>query len=153
MDATILLCRAYIPQVRGWYDGLNSQYPLQMLTSHSRYRYHSAFWYNPMLTGEVYQHGLWISGVDAIARKINTGDMLKVFNDWGAVINVKAYVTNRISPGVVLLRYGTPFEQAAPGVDTGGCANSLTGEDDTGNNAVSPISTARCATLVEVQKL
>ena len=144
---------SYIPQVRGWYDGLNSQYPLQMLTSHSRYRYHSAFWYNPMLTGEVYQHGLWISGVDAIARKINTGDMLKVFNDWGAVINVKAYVTNRISPGVVLLRYGTPFEQAAPGVDTGGCANSLTGEDDTGNNAVSPISTARCATLVEVQKL
>jgi anaerobic dimethyl sulfoxide reductase subunit A len=136
---------SYIPAVRGWNDPLAAKYPLTMLTSHSRYRYHSAYWYNPMLNGEVYQHGIWISGVDALARGITSGDLVNVSNDWGTVMGVKAYISNRISPGVVMFHYAAPFKESAPNVDAGGSANSLTGED------ISPVTSPRAVVLVEVQ--
>lgn len=145
----------YIPQVRGWYDSLTNQYPLVMLSTHSRYRDHSAFFNNIMLRPEVYQHNVWISATDAIARGISDGDTVAVSNDKGTVV-LPAYVTARVSPGVVIIRHGGWFKEAAPNVDIGGCPNSLTGEGVYSNGVVndptiSPVTPAKATTLVQVQ--
>jgi anaerobic dimethyl sulfoxide reductase subunit A len=145
----------YIQQVRGWYDSLTTKYPLVLLSTHSRYRDHSAFFNNPMLRPEVYQHHVWISATDAIARGISDGDNVTVVNDKGTIV-LPAYVTARISPGVTIIRHGGWFKAAAPNVDIGGCPNSLMGEGEYTNGVVndptiSPVTPGKATTLVQVQ--
>jgi len=96
-----------------------------------------------------------MSGVDAIARGIKDGDTVKVFNDKGTVV-LPVYVSNRISPGITIMRHGAWFNEISPGVDNGGCQNSLTGELDysggvVNNPGISPVTPARGTTLCEVQ--
>lgn len=150
---------SYIQQVRGFYDPLVSKYTMTMMTPHSRYRYHSGFWASQMLRPEVYQHHLWINAADAMRRGINDGDTVEVFNDKGKTL-IPAFVTNRVSPGVVMCRLGGWFEQPTPGVnlDISGCPNSLAGEPDYANNVVedptiSAVNAAKATTVVEVQPL
>jgi len=68
-----------------------------------------------------------INTIDAAARGIKDGDMVRVFNDRGETV-VPARVTERIMPGVVDLPHGAWYQPDEKGIDRGGCANVLTNE-------------------------
>ncbi|MDO8473826.1 MAG: molybdopterin dinucleotide binding domain-containing protein, partial [Dehalococcoidia bacterium] len=68
-----------------------------------------------------------INAIDAEARGIKDGDMVRVVNDRGRMI-VQAQVTERIAPGVVDVPEGAKFDPDKDGVDKGGCANVLTSD-------------------------
>ena len=88
-----------------------------------------------------------MSTVDAEARGIGNGDMVRVFNDRGEII-IPARVTERIMPGVVDLPQGAWYHPDRQGVDRGGCANVLT------RDARSPGGAACHNTaLVEIEKV
>ena len=113
--------------VEGWEgptDPKREQYPLQLITTHSRKRIHSQFhnipWYR-----QLEPHEIWLNPVDATARNIKEHDQVKVFNDRGA-ISILAKVTNRIIPGVASIYQGTWYDPDPSGLDRGGCANVLT---------------------------
>jgi trimethylamine-N-oxide reductase (cytochrome c) len=70
-----------------------------------------------------------INSKDAIKRDINNNDLVKVFNDRGAVI-CAAQVTERILPGTVHSYESSskydPVGEPGYSVDRGGCINQLT---------------------------
>ncbi|MFC1929600.1 molybdopterin-dependent oxidoreductase [Chloroflexota bacterium] len=113
--------------VEGWEgptDPKCGEYPLQLITTHSRRRNHSQFqnipWYR-----QLEPHEVWVNSVDAKSRNIKHHDLVKVFNDRGA-ISILAKVTNRIMPGVVNVYQGAWYAPDSSGLDLGGCANVLT---------------------------
>jgi anaerobic dimethyl sulfoxide reductase subunit A len=117
----------YQPCVRGMEDPLVKKYPLMLLTPHSRYRIHSYGWQSKYLR-ENYRHSVWISVADAKKRGIRDGDLCRVYNDVGEVI-LPAYVTSRISPGVVIIRHGAYYEPDDEGRDWGGAPSVLLYDD------------------------
>jgi anaerobic dimethyl sulfoxide reductase subunit A len=68
---------------------------------------------------------LWLNPVDAEARGIADGQVVRIFNDQGAT-RLVARVTGDIAPGVVSLKEGAWFTPGADGTDTEGCGNALT---------------------------
>jgi anaerobic dimethyl sulfoxide reductase subunit A len=78
------------------------KYPLVFLSTHTRFRTHSQYVNLPWLK-EINNGGegfLEINPVDARARSIADGDVVKVFNDRGSM-KVRARLTEGIKPGVV----------------------------------------------------
>lgn len=137
----------YKPAVRGMEDPLTAQYPLNLLTPHSRYRVHYLFWDHPWLRGDVYRHRVWINVADAKARGIKDGDWVRVFNDQGEV-RIQAYVTSRIMPGVTVIRQGAWYEPDEKGVDRGPSPSTLLGGD------LESCTTAPKATnLVQIERI
>lgn len=114
----------YIPEWEGVSDPLREKYPLLMVGHHSVQRSHSTF-DNVAALREAHIQSIWINTLDAEARGIKNGDMVKVFNDRG-VVRVPAYVTNRLRPGVTSLPQGAWFTPDETGVDVRGCINTLT---------------------------
>ncbi len=114
----------YIPEWEGVSDPLREKYPLLMGGHHSTQRSHSTF-DNVAALQEAHVQSLWMNTLDADARNIKNGDMVKVFNDRG-VVRVPAYVTNRLRPGVTSLPQGAWFTPDENGVDIRGCTNTLT---------------------------
>lgn len=106
---------------------LAQQYPLQLLTSHSKVRTHSTLERVPWLQA-LEDHGLWIHPQDARRRGIENGDMIEIYNDRGRV-RTTARVTERIMPGVVNLCQGAWYTPDETGVDVGACANTLTRDE------------------------
>jgi anaerobic selenocysteine-containing dehydrogenase len=93
--------------------------------------------------------------VDAKQRGIKDGDSVRVYNDSGEVI-MPAYVTSRITPGVVIIRHGawpelSPAKTALmpDGIDTRGASNFLTSS----NYYPWVVGTIRCADLVQAEKV
>jgi trimethylamine-N-oxide reductase (cytochrome c) len=71
-----------------------------------------------------------INTAEAAARNIKTGDIVKLYNDRGAVLCI-AEVTERMREGVAHSYYGSgkydPLEPGKPGsIDRGGCVALLT---------------------------
>ena len=114
----------YIPEWEGVSDPLREKYPLLMVGHHSVQRSHSTF-DNVAVLQEAHPQALWMNTLDAEARGIKNGDIVKVFNDRG-VVHVPAYVSNRLRPGVTTLPQGAWYTPDANGVDIRGCANTLT---------------------------
>lgn len=114
----------YAPTWEGVSDPLRAQYPLQMIGHHYKQRTHSTYgnvaWLQEALPQEV-----WINTLDAAARDIRSGDMVRVFNERGA-LELPAKVTPRIMPGVISVPQGAWYTTDARGIDVGGCTNSLT---------------------------
>jgi len=102
----------------------DSRYPLRLLTPKSRARTHSIHGNQPVL-GRVDRDDVWLHPTDAHARGIRNGDLVRVFNDRGAVM-LPARVTDRIAPGAVSIKEGAWFTPDAAGADVRGCANVLT---------------------------
>ncbi len=100
------------------------KYPLQMIGHHYKGRLHSSYAMSEWLL-EVMPHNLWMNSLDAKARGLAHGDMVRVFNDRGEV-EVAIKVTDRIMPGVVSLPQGAWYKPDANGLDKGGCVNTLT---------------------------
>lgn len=95
---------------------------------------------------EVEPHRMWIHPRDAEARGIRDGDEVLVFNDRGTVA-IRAWVTQRIMPGVVSITEGAWYDLDEQGIDRGGCVNTLT-RDDYSPGGASVLKTA----LVEVKR-
>ncbi|MDO8490886.1 MAG: molybdopterin-dependent oxidoreductase [Dehalococcoidia bacterium] len=126
-------------------DPLAGKYPLQLITSHLKRRAHSQFDNLPWLR-ELQTQALAINPLDAGSRGVNTGDLVRVFNDRGEVV-IPARVTERIMPGVVDMPQGAWYNPDRNGADRGGSANVLT------KNATSPAGAFTGNTaLVQVEK-
>ncbi len=105
-------------------DPLFEKYPLQLLSPHPRNRVHSEL-YKVKWLAEVEPHVAWINPVDAEPRGIKDGDEIYVFNDRGKIL-IKAWLTERIIPGVISISEGAWYAPDDNGIDRGGCVNTLT---------------------------
>jgi len=123
----------YMPTTEDRSDPLFEKYPLQLLTPHPKNRVHSELYVVPWLR-EVEEHRAWINPIDAIPRGLKDGDEIFVFNDRGKVA-IKAWVTERIIPGVVCIFEGAWYNPDKDGIDRGACANTLTKDAYSGGGA------------------
>jgi len=114
--------------------GTTAQYPLQLITPHSKLRSNSCAHANPWLQ-QLEPHVLWISSQDAFERGINSGDTVEVRSEFG-VAALPARVTERIMPGVTCIYQGTWYAPDADGVDRGGCANTLTSQQESPSGGI-----------------
>ena len=153
----------YIPAWEGPHTtGLVERFPLQMISTHSRYSFHTNVDGKGSFTNDIEDHRTLISGHyfwlvrmnsdDAASRGIAHRDLVKVFNERAAVI-CAADVSPMVARGVV-----KSFEASAQyqiievdgeKLDIGGCMNLLTSSRPqmTGTSSMSPNS---C--LVQVSK-
>ncbi|MGR5117214.1 DMSO/selenate family reductase complex A subunit [Vibrio astriarenae] len=127
-------------------DPRAKDYPLQICGYHTKGRTHSTYHNIPWLR-EVVFDGLWMNPLDAQARGLKSGDMIKVWNDRGE-LRMAVKVTPRIMPGVAGLGQGAWYSPDKNGVDHGGCVNTLTSQRAT------PLSkgNGQHSILVEVAK-
>jgi len=136
----------YIETWEGPFDPLHKKYPLQMISTHFKRRTHGQFDNLPWLR-ELADQAVLINTEDAVRRNIRNGDMVKVYNDRGA-ISIIARVTERIMPGVVDIPQGAWYNPDENGVDSGGNPNVLI-DDRPSPVGAYPYNTC----LVEIVKL
>ncbi|GAI74685.1 unnamed protein product, partial [marine sediment metagenome] len=111
------------------------KYPLLIVSNHGRWRVHANLddvtWFREIPTckvrgpdGYLYEP-IWINPADAAARGIESGDVVKVYNDRGGVLG-GAYVCERIMHGVVYCDHGARYDPIVPGeLDRGGAINTI----------------------------
>ncbi len=154
----------YIPSWEGHRtEELYGKYPLQMVSPHPRFSFHTMgdskdTWLNEVKDHRVlkddghYYYVMRLNAKDSAARGIADGDLIRAFNDRGEVI-LCAQVTERLAPGTVhayessadYLPLGKPGESP----DIAGCVNILTSK-----RFITPTSTAMSnnSCLVQVEK-
>ena len=144
----------YRKSPQGMQSPRTKQFPLYMITPHSPYRQHTAFDHSDWVRDE-HRASIWLSVADAKARGIKDGDPVRVFSDCGEV-QVTAYVTSRVTPGVTVLPFGRWYEPNGvktdlmpDGIDTRGDCNFLISDDHYGDVKGSIL----CNALVQVEKL
>ena len=85
-----------------------------------------------------------------MARGIESGDIVKVYNDRGAVL-CGAYVTERLMPGVAYVDHGARCDWIIPGeLDRGGAINLITPDGVISRNCPGQ---ATSGFLAEVEKV
>ena len=130
----------YIPSWEGYDSELAEKYPLQLITTHLRFSYHTHHdnkgpWLDEIHVNRIVRDGYswWpirLHPSDADPRGIRHGDYVKLYNDRGAILGV-AQLTERVKPGTIhtyqaAAKYD-PLEPGKPGsIDRGGCVNLLT---------------------------
>ena len=117
----------------------NSKYPLMMLTPHPRFSFHTQGDSKDTFINDIEDHRINVNGYDywvirinsddAKSRNIKMHDLVKIFNDQGAVI-CAALLTNRIMKGSIhgyesCARYD-PLGEPGKSTDRGGMLNLLT---------------------------
>ncbi len=136
------------------------KYPLLVVSNHPRWRVHANHddlnWLREIPTCKVmgpdgYKYEpLWINPADAARRGINNGDVVKVYNERGAVLG-GAYVTERIMVGAICMDHGARYDPIAPGeLDRGGAINTITPHNTTSKNATGMVVGAF---LAEVERV
>jgi anaerobic dimethyl sulfoxide reductase subunit A len=114
-----------------WENKVKGDYPLQLFTCHYRRRSHSILDNVPWLR-EAYPQEFGMSPIDAEARGLQTGDIVKVTSRHGTVIR-PLLITERLMPGVCYLGEGAWAEvDEASGIDKAGATNTLNGAIATG---------------------
>ena len=120
-------------------EGLAGRFPLQLVSPHPRFSHHTLEDGKDCWTNDVADHRMlvdgryyWIARLnadDAVARGIHYGDLVRLFNDRGAVV-CAARLTQRLSRGVVQLYESSavyaPSGEPGSSTDLGGCVNLLT---------------------------
>ncbi|MBN1319812.1 MAG: molybdopterin-dependent oxidoreductase [Thermoleophilia bacterium] len=154
----------YMPSWEGHHTTeLTAKYPLQLISPHPRYSFHTMGDSKDSWTREIKDNRVlkedgryyWIMRVnskDAHARGIQDGELLRAFNDRGSVIFAAA-VTERMAPGVVHA-YESCADYDPVGVpgespDRAGCVNILTP-----SRFITPMSSgmANNSCLVQIEK-
>jgi molybdopterin guanine dinucleotide-containing S/N-oxide reductase-like protein len=131
-----------IPKYRESWEGRNThplvdKYPLQLLTAHPRHRFHGKYDQSAWLRdvsklkaadGREYEP-IQMNPIDAQARGLKDGDIVRVFNDRGQIL-CGVEQSSRVIPGVVNIAYGSwpdLVEQGTAGsLDRAGNSNMLT---------------------------
>jgi trimethylamine-N-oxide reductase (cytochrome c) len=135
------------------------QYPLLTVSNHGRWRVHAQLdditWFKEIETCKVkgldgyFYEPLWMNPRDAAERGIENGDIVKIYNERGAVLG-GAYVTERMMPGAVSMDHGARYDPIVPGeLDRGGAINTLTPRGTTSKNATGMVAEGF---LVEVER-
>ena len=135
-------------------------YPLLLMSNHGRWRTHAQCddipWTREALTGKVrgfdgyLYEPCWMHPSVAEPRGIKTGDIVKVYNERGAVL-CGALVWERIMPGVVSVDHGARADFIIPyTLDRGGAINVIAPEGLTSRHAAGQ---ATSGYLVEVEKV
>ena len=154
----------YIPSWEGHHTTeLFSKYPLQLVSPHPRYSFHTHYdgkgsWVNEIPEHRVKKedgHYYWIIRInpaDAESREIKEGDLVNVYNDRGVVI-CAAQVTERVPAGIVHSYESSavydPIGEPGKSPDRGGCINLLTNHRFISKNAC---GMAPNSCLVEIEK-
>jgi len=143
-------------------DGRRSQYPLQLLTPHTRYSFHTLSDGKGCTSNDIKDHRVLVDGHyylvarisrrDAEERGIENEDLIRLFNERGSVICV-AWVTDRLRSGVVSAYQSSaeykPLGEPGYSADIGGCVNILTSSRSQSQRAS---SMAPNGALVQVEK-
>lgn len=136
------------------------KYPLLLMSNHGRWRVHAQCddisWTREAPTckvkgpdGYMYEP-LWINPSDAEKRGIKNGDIVKIYNQRGAVLG-GAIVWERIMPGVVYIDHGARVDSIIPGeLDRGGAINLITPDGIISKNCA---GIATSGFLVETEKV
>jgi trimethylamine-N-oxide reductase (cytochrome c) len=152
----------YVPSWEGIHSGdLHEKYPLQLLTPHSKYSFHTQGDGKDSFLLNIEDHRVKIDGYyywivrmnpqDAKERSIKKHDLVKMYNDRGAVL-CAALPTERLPRGVCHAYESSaiydPMGQPGMSVDRGGCVNLLTPER---TQTKSTHSLAGANSLVEIE--
>jgi len=136
------------------------KYSLLLMSNHGRWRVHAQCddisWTREAPTckvkgpdGYMYEP-LWMHPSTAEKRGINGGDIVKVYNQRGAVLG-GAYVTERLMPGVVYIDHGARVDSVIPGeLDRGGAIDLIAPDGITSKNCP---GMATSGYLVEAEKV
>jgi molybdopterin guanine dinucleotide-containing S/N-oxide reductase-like protein len=136
------------------------QYPLLLMSNHGRWRTHSQCddisWTREAPTckvkgpdGYMYEP-VWIHPSDAAKREIRNGNIVKIYNERGAVL-AGALVWERIRPGALSIDHGARVDAIIPGkLDRGGAINLISPEGTTSKHCAGQ---ATSGYLVEVEKV
>jgi anaerobic selenocysteine-containing dehydrogenase len=130
----------YVPSWEGPHaKELYSKYPLQLISPHPRYSFHTHADGKDSTINDVKDHRVLIDGhyywlirlhpADAASRGVKEGQLVRVFNDRGVVV-CAAQLTERVPPGTVhsyesSAKYD-PLGEPGNSADRGGCINVLT---------------------------
>jgi molybdopterin guanine dinucleotide-containing S/N-oxide reductase-like protein len=150
----------YLPAWEGPHSSLAVKYPLQLMTPHVRYSYHSQYEFVQWLREiplhrikkeDYYYWPVRIHPADAAARGIKNGEIVRLFNDRAQVL-CAAVLTQRIRPGNVHAYHAAWYDPVEPGkpasLDKGGDVNLLISNRFTSQNAPGMVN--QC--LVEIEK-
>jgi trimethylamine-N-oxide reductase (cytochrome c) len=153
----------YMPAWEGTQSGeLRKRFPLQLITSHSRYSFHTHSDGKGSFLNNIEDHRVLVRGhyywllrinpADATERGLEHHDLVKVYNDRGAVI-CAADVSPLVARGVVKsfessAVYSTK-ESRGQRIEIGGCMNTLT---PVRSQAADTESMAPNSCLVQVEK-
>ncbi|MCC6473180.1 MAG: molybdopterin-dependent oxidoreductase, partial [Burkholderiales bacterium] len=153
----------YIPSWEGHRSPAATRYPLQLVSPHPRFSFHTHYdkhleWLDEIRGHRVKKDGrAWwparIHPQDAQARGIADGDIVRLYNERGSVLCAAA-LTERVRPGVVhsyisSTRYD-PIEHGNPrSPDRGGCVALLTPGRQVSSN-VAGMAPNSC--LIEIEK-
>jgi anaerobic selenocysteine-containing dehydrogenase len=134
--------------------------PLLLMSNHGRWRVHAQHddisWTREIPTckvkgtdGYLYEP-LWVNPEDAAKRDINSGDLVKIFNERGIVL-AGARVTERIRQGVIYIDHGARCDWIIPGkLDRGGAINLIAPNGTVSKNCA---GMATSGYLVELEKV
>ena len=142
-------------------DEMAEAYPLQLITPHARFSFHTQGDGNDSFINDIQDHREWIDGhyywiirmnpEDAQSRGIAAHDLVRVYNNRGAVICV-AHLTNRLKPGIMHSYESSavydPMGDPGRAVDRGGCVYLLSPSRPQITNAH---SMANGLSLVEIE--
>jgi trimethylamine-N-oxide reductase (cytochrome c) len=138
----------------------SKMFSMLMMSNHGRWRVHAQCdditWTREAPTCKVtgpdgYKYEpIWLHTSEAEKRDIQSGDIIKVYNERGIVLG-GAYVTERLRPGVVYMDHGARHDPIKTGeIERGGAINTITPEAITSENCVGQIAGGY---LVEVAKV
>ncbi|MEM2424741.1 MAG: molybdopterin dinucleotide binding domain-containing protein, partial [Candidatus Bathyarchaeia archaeon] len=137
------------------------KYPFLLVSNHPRWRMHAQLddvaWFREIPTckvrgpdGYLYEP-VWINPADAERLGVKTGDIVKIYNERGAVLG-GAYITNRIMSGVVYIDHGARADiiSIEDRIDRGGAIDLIAPDKITSKNAAGMVVSGY---LVNVEKI
>ena len=135
-------------------SGLAEKFPLHLISNQPRTRLHGQMDSGSTSTKSKIQgrEPVWIHPEDAAAREIRDGDVVRIFNERGAIL-AGAVLSQGLLPGVIQLSTGAWYDPQEPGkigaLDKHGNPNVLT--PDKGTSSLGQGPSAHSA-LVEMER-
>jgi len=152
----------YLPSWEGPRSADYARYPLQLISPHSRFSYHTMCDGKDSSVNDIEEHRVLVDGYyywvlrmnadDAADRGLKMHEIVRVYNDRGAVL-CAVRVTQRLPRGAVHSYESSavydPIGEPGYSVDRGGCVNQLTPKRSI---AAKVTGTAANSCLVQVER-
>ena len=99
-------CWFWEPPLEAWHENpLAEKYPLIFISERDKFKTHTMFNYLPSLLELHPEPYVKVNPVDADARDIKEGDVVKLFNDRGFVV-LKVVLNAGVRPGMIMIDHG-----------------------------------------------